>query len=73
MSEQRRPGRVLASLTAGVVIGGYLADFLSDGIDLNLVAAALPRPGTPGRTGGRGRPDTPHLSPAFDRPPVRPS
>jgi SulP family sulfate permease len=57
MSEQRRSGSVVASVTAGLVIGvveviiaislaalvfaGYLAYFLADGIGLYLVAAAL--------------------------------
>ena len=56
MSEPRRSERVLAAITAGLVIGivevvlaisfaalvfgGYLADFIADGIALYLVAAA---------------------------------
>ena len=70
MSEQRRSERVLASLTAGVVIGvvevvlaisfaalvfgGYLAQFLPDGIGLYLVAAALTLAILAWRAGARG-------------------
>ena len=69
MSEQRSR-RMLASLTAGMVIGtvelvlaisfaalvfgGYLAQFLADGIGLNLVAAALTLAILAWRAGARG-------------------
>ena len=70
MSEQRRSKRVMASLTAGVVIGvvevvlaisfaalvfgGYLASFLANGIGLYLVAGALTLAIVAWRAGGRG-------------------
>ena len=70
MSDQRRSGRVLASLTAGVVIGavevvlavsfaalvfgGYLAQFLANGIGLYLAAAALTLAILAWRAGPRG-------------------
>ncbi len=70
MSEQRRSERVLASITAGVVIGvvevvlaisfaalvfgGYLAQFLPDGIGLYLVAAAITLGILAWRAGARG-------------------
>ena len=69
MSEQRSR-RLLSSLTAGLVIGtvelvlaisfaalvfgGYLAQFLADGIGLNLVAAALTLAILAWRAGARG-------------------
>jgi SulP family sulfate permease len=68
--EQRRSERVMASLTAGVVIGmvevvlaisfaalvygGYLAQFLADGIGLYLGAAALTLALLAWRAGARG-------------------
>jgi sulfate permease, SulP family len=68
--EERRSGRVLASFTAGVVIGlvevvlaisfaalvfgGYLAAFLADGIGLYLVAGALTLAILAWRAGARG-------------------
>ncbi len=70
MSEQRRSERALASITAGVVIGvvevvlaisfaalvfgGYLAQFLPDGIGLFLVAAAITLAILAWRSGARG-------------------
>ena len=70
MSEQRRSERALASITAGVVIGvvevvlaisfaalmfgGYLAQFLADGIGLYLVAAAITLAIFAWRAGARG-------------------
>jgi sulfate permease, SulP family len=70
VSEQRRSGRVLASITAGLVIGvvevvlaisfaalvygGYLAYFLANGIGLYLVAAALTLAVLALRAGSRG-------------------
>ncbi|MGZ4372774.1 MAG: SulP family inorganic anion transporter [Gaiellaceae bacterium] len=70
MSEQGRTGRVLASITAGLVIGlfeavlaislaalmfgGYLAQLLADGIGLYLVAAAATLAILSWRAGTRG-------------------
>ena len=70
MSEQRRSERALASITAGVLIGsvevvlaisfaalvfgGYLAQFLPDGIGLYLVAAAITLAIVAWRSGSRG-------------------
>ena len=70
MSEQRRSERALATITAGVVIGvvevvlaisfaalvygGYLAQFLADGIGLYLVAAAITLAILAWRSGARG-------------------
>ncbi len=70
MSVQRRTGRVLASITAGLAIGvievvlaisfaalmfgGYLAQFLADGIGLYLVAAAITVAILAWRAGTRG-------------------
>ena len=70
MSEGRRIGRVLATITAGAVIGvvevvlavsfaalvygGYLAQFLPDGIGMYLVAASLTLGILAWRAGSRG-------------------
>ena len=70
MSEERRTGRLLATVTAGAVIGvvevvlaisfaalvfgGYLAQFLPDGIGLFLVAAAISLAILAWRSGSRG-------------------
>ena len=70
MVEQRRSGQVLATVTAGVVIGavevvlaisfaalvfgGYLVQYLPDGIGLYLVAGALTLGILAWRAGGRG-------------------
>jgi SulP family sulfate permease len=70
MSEPRRSERALATITAGVVIGvvevvlaisfaalvygGYLAQFLADGIGLFLVAAAITLAILAWRAGARG-------------------
>jgi SulP family sulfate permease len=70
MSEQRRSERTLSSITAGVVVGvvevffaisfaalmfgGYLAQFLADGIGLFLVAAAISLAILAWRSGVRG-------------------
>src|SRR2546423_5911354 len=70
VSEQRRSGRVVASLTAGVVIGavevvlaisfaalvfgGYLVQYLADGIGLYLVAGGLTLAIMAWRAGARG-------------------
>ena len=70
LSEERRTGRLLATVTAGVVIGvvevvlaisfaalvysGYLAQFLPDGIGLFLVAAAISLAILAWRSGSRG-------------------
>jgi len=70
VSVQQRSGRVIASLTAGVVVGlvevvlavafaslvfgGYLVQFLPDGIGLYLLAGALTLATLAWRAGGRG-------------------